>query len=319
MSVYTTVSDTEFSELLNNYALGDFVSAQGIQAGVENTYYFLTTSKGEYVFTVFEKISRDEVSFYILLLQQLHIAGITCPQPQADRHLQIINELKDKPYTIVSRLKGKNLTSVNRKQCKAIATELAKLHITSLPGIKLTNPLLQNRRGKDWRYTTALQLQSKLSPDEAGLISAELESYLPFDDSDLPKGIIHADLFPDNALFDGDQLSGIIDFYDACYDNYLYDVAITVNAWCCNQDGEIIEALVDEFLHSYQQVRPFTIEEKNAWPMMLRMAAMRFWLSRLDDSLSADHLHSRKGVLTLSKNPVEYRQILENHLKSAVY
>ena len=318
MSVYTPISDYEFSEILKNYALGEFISAQGIQAGIENTNYFLTTSKGEYVFTLFEQISKDDVNFYISLLRELSLNGLACPQPQPNLHQQTVNEIKNKPFTIVTRLKGKNLTSINREQCKAIAIELAKLHTTGLSMVNPANVLLQNRRGKSWREKMALALQSKVSVEEAEIISHEIASYQLFDDTALPKGLIHADLFPDNALFEGNQLSGIIDFYDACYDNYLYDVAITVNAWC-SKTGELVDELLNEFLQSYQQIRPFTKEEQQAWPLMLRMAAMRFWLSRLNDSLSTDRAHSRHGTLTLSKDPDEYRQILKNHIKSSVH
>lgn len=322
MSVYTSISDTEFSEILKSYSLGDFISAQGIQAGIENTNYFLNTTKGEYVFTLFEKINHQELDFYISLLQELSIANIACPHPQTDLNNQAINEIKSKPYTIVSRLKGKNLTSVNLEQCKAIAIKLAKLHTTSLASSTPTNILLQNRRGKTWRAKTAEQLINQLPDDEANLISSEINYYQSFDDSNLPKGIIHADLFTDNALFEDNQLSGIIDFYDACYDNYLYDIAITVNAWCINQScpdnkGKLIEAFTDAFLESYQSVRPLTEAEIKAWPIMLRMAAMRFWLSRLEDSLKVNPAASTQGMLTHSKDPREYQQILENHIKSA--
>jgi homoserine kinase type II len=316
MSVYTSISDKQFSEILKNYSLGDFLHAQGIQAGIENTNYFISTTKGEYVFTLFEKINQQELKFYISLLQKLSIAGIACPQPQVDINNQIINEINNKPFTIVTRLKGKNITSVNARQCKAIAIELAKIH--SMP-LSISEPL-QNRRGKAWRENAAKNLIGKLSNNEAELLSSEIKFYQSFDDSSLPKGIIHGDLFKDNALFAGDQLSGIIDFYDACYDNYLYDIAITVNAWCINKSGieqknkEASKTLVNIFLDSYQSIRPLTDAEKKAWPIMQRIAAMRFWLSRLDDSLNPTIPTSQPGILTHSKDPKEYQRILENHI-----
>lgn len=323
MSVYTSISDFEFSEILKNYSLGDFTSAQGIQAGIGNTNYFLHTTKGEYVFTLFEKINQKELNFYISLLQLLSIAGIACPQAQVDINNQTFNEIKSKPFTIVSRLRGENLTSVNLEQCKAIAIELAKLHTASLPVSNSCNELLQNRRGKSWCKSTAKHLIKKLSHNKATLISNEMACYQSFDDSNLPKGIIHADLFIDNALFEGNQLSGIIDFYDAYYDNYIYDIAITVNAWCVDKSdtdkkGKLNEILSDAFLQSYQSIRPLSDAEIKAWPMMLRMAAMRFWLSRLEDSLKLTDLTPRQGTLMHCKNPEEYQQILQNHINSAV-
>ena len=323
MSVYTSISDFEFSEILKTYSLGDFISAQGIQAGIENTNYFLNTTKGEYIFTLFEKINQKELNFYISLLQELSIAGIACPQPQVDINNQTINEIKSKPFTFVSRLEGKNLTSVNLEQCNAIAVELAKLHTTSLAVSNSSNEILQNRRGTTWRENTAKKLITQLSRKEANLISNEMACYQSFDDSNLPKGIIHADLFIDNALFEDNQLSGIIDFYDACYDNYIYDIAITVNAWCVdksdtNKKGKLIDTFSHAFLQSYQSIRPLSDAEIKAWPMMLRMASMRFWLSRLEDSLESTYLTTRQGTLMHCKNPEEYQQILQNHINSAV-
>lgn len=311
MSVYTSISDSEFSEILKSYSLGNFVSAQGIQAGIENTNYFVTTTKGEFVFTLFEKINRQQLKLYISLLQELSLAGIHCPQPQYDINKQTINQIKDKPFTFVSRLKGKNITSVNTNHCQAIATELAKLHTTALSISNSSDKLLQNRRGKTWREYTAKNLIHRLSSDDAELVTSEFEHYQLFDDSKLPKGIIHADLFTDNALFEHDQLSGIIDFYDACYDTYLYDIAITINAWCTNEQGELVEQLVSGFLQNYQSIRPLTDAEIKAWPIMLRIAAMRFWLSRLEDSLT-----QRQGDLTHYKNPEEYQRILKNHINA---
>lgn len=309
MSVYTSISDNEFSEILKTYSLGQFISSQGIQAGVENTNYFITTSKGDYVFTLFEKINQQELNLYISLLQELTSAGIACPQPQPDIHHQTINNIKGKPFIFVSRLKGNNLTTVNSTHCEAIATELAKLHSTPLSISNSSNPLLKNRRGKSWRKNTAQKIINKLPADDANLLSSELAFYQSFDDSTLPRGIIHADLFKDNAIFNNDQLSGIIDLYDACYDTYLYDVAITVNAWCTNEKGELTESLLDSFLNSYQSLRPLTDSEKQAWPIMLRIAAMRFWISRLEDSFD-----QRQGDLTHCKDPSEYRRILSQHI-----
>lgn len=310
MSVYTSISDKEFSEILNFYDLGDFIRSQGIQAGIENTNYFITTTKGEYVFTLFEKINQNELKLYLSLLQDLSNAGIACPQPREDINKHVINAIKNKPFTFVTRLKGKNVSSVNLMQCKAIAVELAKLHITPL---SISPQSLQNRRGKDWRENTAKKMLNKLSNNDSELLLSELEAYRSFDDSDLPKGIIHADLFKDNALFENDQLCGIIDFYDACYDNYLYDIAITVNAWCTDENGKLVEKLMNTFLKSYQTIRKLTTAEVNAWPIMLRMAAMRFWLSRLEDSFI-----QREGDLTHCKEPKEYQRILQNHIKPVI-
>lgn len=305
MSVYTSISDNEFSEILKNYSLGDFIHARGIQAGIENTNYFISTTEGEYVFTLFETINSQELAFYILLLQEAFKAGIACPQPQLNIQKQIINEIKGKPYIFVSRLKGQNLTSVNINQVKAISCELAKFHNLSF---SLSTPA-NNRRGKTWRNKTAEKLMNKLSEKEAELLKTEIQNYESFDDSLLPKGIIHSDLFKDNALFEENEITGLIDFYDACYDTYLYDVAVTVNDWCTDEEGNLVKSYANTFLQNYQTRRPFTDDEKKAWPMMLRIAAMRFWLSRLEDSYE-----QKTGDLTHLKCPNVYKRILQNHI-----
>lgn len=323
MSVYTRVSDETFAEILNHYSLGDFVSATGIQQGIENSNYFLRTTQGEYVFTLFERISSQEVEFYISLLEQLSHADIACPKPQYNKPQHnkpqnIVNQLDNQPFTLVSRLNGSTVSDIKLEHVTAVAMELARLHNATIAGIETTNPLLQNRRGNSWREKTAMALSNKLPADEADAIKSELEAYHEFDPSHLPSGIIHADLFPDNAIFDDNQLSGIIDFYDACYGAYVYDVAITLNAWCFTPRGEPIEDFISAFLKSYQSVRPFSDEEGDALPMMLRMAAMRFWLSRLEVFHSENRRHSSHEVLTLSKDPDEYRQILEFHRQSSL-
>ncbi len=308
MSVYTSVSEQTFSEILKTYSLGHFICSQGIQAGIENTNYFVTTTKGEYVFTLFEKINRQQLETYISLLQQLSGSGIACPQPQLDIKNQAISEIKNKPFTFVTRLKGKNLTSVNRNQCNAIAVELAKIHNTPFSNLTSSKQPLQNRHGKIWRENSSKKIMNALCSSDAKLLTSELEEYRSFDDSQLPKGIIHADLFKDNALFEGNQLTGVIDFYDACYDTYLYDLAITVNAWCTDTKGKLVKNLTRTFLQGYQSIRPLKEAEKNAWPMMLRIAATRFWLSRLEGSFTSNY-----------KNPNEYRLILQNHLKKSLF
>lgn len=306
MSVYTALSENEFSEILKLYDLGDFIHAEGIHAGIENTNYFLNTSKGAYVFTVFEKINKQDLAFYMPLLQKLSAAGIACPQPIINKQNQVINFIKNKPYVIVSRLQGTNILHASPKHCAIIATALAQLHTTPLT----SSQQMVNRRGQTWREQTASALSAQLAAADSELLQQEISCYRSFDDSELPKGIIHADLFKDNVIFNNDQLSGIIDFYDACYDCYLYDIAITVNDWCTDKNGEIIKENIEAFLNGYQSIRTLTNAEKIAWPIMLRIAAMRFWLSRLEDFFL-----QREGDLTQRKNPATYRQILQHHIQ----
>lgn len=309
MAVYTSITDKEFTGILKTYPIGDFVSAHGVKAGIENTNYFLTTTTGNYVFTLFEKVNKDELALYVSLLQNLFLNGIACPNALLNNDKQPINEINDKPYILVPRFKGQNLTSINKSNCKIIATTLAKIHSATIPSVLVNK--LTNRRDKRWREITAEKVTHKLPIKEARLLNSELESYSLIEGNNLPRGIIHADLFPDNALFLNGQLTGIIDFYDACYETFLYDIAITVNAWCTNEHGELIKSNVSGFLHCYQLIRSFTEEEKYLWPVMLRIAAMRFWLSRLESLLTP-----LQGELTHHKNPNDYLKILQNHINS---
>jgi len=305
MSVYTALTEDDFSQILNNYELGQLLNFQGIEAGIDNTNYFLTTAKGEYVFTLFENININELRFYLALLNKFFVAGLHCPQPQPDIKDEIIGEFREKPFTIVSRIKGNSLKHAEINHCSAIAEELAKLH-----SIKITDiPTLKNRRGSEWRLATFNKIKTFLSDEDTELINNELVLYASINHADLPQGFIHADLFRDNALFENNILSGIIDFYDACFDVYLYDVAITVNDWCTEDNGVLNLSLYNTFLCSYQKTRPFTQTEKTHWALMLRIAAMRFWLSRLDDSF-----HPRQGDLTQSKDPALYKSILKYHI-----
>lgn len=306
MSVYTTLTGKEFSALLTRYSLGKLIRFEGIQAGIENTNYFIYTTRGKYVFTLFETLQRQQLDFYVSLLDKLSTAGIACPQPQHDLKQQIINEIKGKPFIIVSRLQGSSPSKVILEQCKAIATELARLHITELC---FPNPVM-NRRGMAWLETMAQHLSGSISVSDAQLIHHELSAYQTLDESLLPRGIIHADLFRDNALFVGNQLSGIIDLYDACYDTLLLDVAITVNDWCITSSGSLNHDFYTAFMEEYQVVRPFTTEEKCQWNLTLRRAAMRFWLSRLEAKYNP-----RPGDLTQAKDPGLFKNILLFHIQ----
>ncbi len=310
MSVYTPVSDPQFVTLLQQYPLGQFVRARGIEAGIENSNYFIVTSNGEYVFTVFEKIDAATLNTYLALLQRLAANDFPCPHPVANRQQQLAGMIHNKPFTIVTRLQGSNPDTIHPAHCRAIATALAQLHSINTQGLAL--PL--NRRGKTWRQATAKKLLPLLDEQQAELLQQELAAHAAVDESTLPGGLIHADLFPDNALFAGEQLSGVIDFYDACEGSYLYDVAITVNAWCSNPDGSLDASRYQALLFAYQQIRPFTDNEHAVWPLMLRIAAMRFWLSRLADTLLRPPQPLEKQALTHNKDPKEYQRILQHRM-----
>ena len=305
MAVFTSVSEQEFSVWLGNYSLGTLLELQGISSGIENTNYFATTSNGRFVLTLFEKLKADELPFFLNLMAHLARHGIPCPSPVANRHDQFLGELNGKPACIVSRLSGKSLTHPTVANCAAVGAMLGQMHVA---GLGFEEPMA-NPRGAAWRASAATQVSSFLSAQDAALLKSEVAFHQQHTLADLPQGVVHADLFRDNVLFDGERVGGLIDFYFACHGSLLYDVAITVNDWCVGEDGQLDVARTRASLDAYNAVRPFTKQEESLWPVSLRVAALRFWISRLFD------LHKpRGGELVNAHNPDQFKHILQRHI-----
>jgi len=301
MSVYTVVERDELEEFLCNYSLGDLIDYQGISAGIENTNYFVTTSEKQLVLTLFENHSADELVYFLDLMAFLAEHDVPSAHPIADNDGRYLRTLNGKPAALVMRLSGGGVDHPDSAQCADLGNALAKLHLAgqSFSGQR------ENDRGPHWWHTTRDAIADKLDGDDLALLDEELAFQRGHRFDNLPRGVIHADLFRDNALFEGETLTGLIDFYYACNDVLLYDVAVTVNDWCSNGDGELDEAKSRAMLDAYRAVRPFNAEEIEAWPVMLRAGALRFWLSRLQD------LHfPREGELTHIKDPNVFRNIL---------
>ncbi|PIX05390.1 MAG: homoserine kinase, partial [Gallionellales bacterium CG_4_8_14_3_um_filter_54_18] len=287
------------------YSLGQLLELQGIASGIENTNYFVTTSNGRFVLTLFEKLTADELPFYLNLMAHLARHGIPCPAPMANRHNQFLGILKDKPACIVSRLTGKSTTAPNRTQCAAMGAMLGQMHIA---GQSFTQ-IMPNPRAAAWRAATAPQVSPFLDAAQSALLDSEITLHAQQNLAALPQGVIHADLFRDNVLLTDNRVGGLIDFYFACTDALLYDVAITVNDWCMGSDDRLDTTLAQSFLRAYHAVRPLQENERAAWPLMLRLAALRFWLSRLFDL----HL-PRDGELIHAHDPLHFERILNNHI-----
>ncbi len=301
MSVYTVVEQDELEAFLRNYPLGDLIDYQGISAGIENTNYFVTTSEKKLVLTLFEQHTTEELGYFLDLMAFLAEHDIPSAHPIADNDGHYLRVLNGKPAALVMRLTGGDVKQPNVAQCAALGKNLGKLHVAgqSFEGER------GNDRGPHWWHTTRDAVFEKLSADEQALLDEELNFQRQHRFDSLPRGVIHADLFRDNALFEGDSLTGIIDFYYACNDVLLYDVAVTINDWCSTDDGSLDMEKSQAMLDAYKQVRPFNTEEIEAWPVMLRAGALRFWLSRLYD------LHfPREGELTHTKDPKVFRNIL---------
>jgi homoserine kinase type II len=305
MAVFTRVTEADITAWLNNYSLGTLLDLQGIPSGIENTNYFVTTSNGRFVLTLFEKLTSDELPFYLNLMAHLARHGIPCPSPVADKNNFFLGTLNHKPACIVSRLPGKSVTQPTTTHCAAVGAMLGQLHSAGLS----FGDVMPNPRGSTWR-ASATQLVSKyLSPQDDYLLKSEVDFHSHNALDDLPRGVIHADLFRDNVLMDGERVGGLIDFYFACNDCLLYDVAITVNDWCMQNEGELDEERTRAFLRAYHSVRPFNQQEAACWPTALRVAALRFWISRLFDL----HL-PRAGEIVNAHNPDQFKRILQKHI-----
>ena len=306
MSVFTKVDPGELSTWLGRYDAGELLELRGIAEGIENTNYFVTTRGGRYVLTLFEKLTEAELPFYLNMMAHLARRGIPCPAPVADRDGTLFSVLAGKPATLVTRLSGQPVLEPSASHCEAVGTTLAQMHAAggSYTGTR------DNPRGVAWWRETAPKVMGFLDPARAALLASELEVQFAQHSVLLPRGPIHADLFRDNVLFDGApgaaRLSGVLDFYFAGVDTLLFDVAVTTNDWCVDRRGQIDPERAQAMLGAYRRIREFCAAEREAWPALLRAAALRFWLSRLYDFYCP-----RPGELTHAHDPEHFRRILE--------
>jgi homoserine kinase type II len=301
MSVYTLVSPAELEAWLARYTLGAPTELAAIAAGIENTNYFVTTGKGRFVLTLYERLPAEELPFYLNLMAHLAHAGVECPAPIPDRTGAFYSMLNGKPAGLVTRLDGAPIDRPDIAHCAAVGAALGRLHVASAT----YRARLGNRRGPSWWRQAARTVRPFLDPDRNALLASELKFQTGFGKGKMPRGAIHGDLFCDNVLFVGDSVSGIIDFGFAATDFLAYDLAITVNDWCIESDGTMIPELVDALAGAYHVARPLTADERAEWPALLRAAALRFWLSRLYDL----HL-PRSGELVHAHDPEHFERIL---------
>lgn len=304
MSVFTKVSHAELQVFLQRYPLGELLGFQGIGEGIENTNYFVDTTQGRWVLTLFERLNYDDLPFFLGLMEHLAHRGFASAMPVPTKDGQSLTTLNGKPAALVAHLTGQSVLFPTLNQCAAVGRALGDLHVLgqSYAG------RCQNDRGVAWRERTGRLLLAKTTPENRRLIEDELAAQATLDLASLPQGVIHADLFKDNVLFVEERLSGVIDFYYACNDALLYDLAITLNDWCAEADGRINGARAEAMIHAYRSRREPTAEERRAWPLVLRAAAFRFFLSRL-----YDWTFPREGDLVHIKDPDPYRRILVHH------
>jgi homoserine kinase type II len=308
MAVYTEVSDDELQTFIAGYGLGSVISYKGIAEGVENTNYLVTTEKGPFILTLYEKrVARDELPFFLGLMEHLAAAGLTCPTPVRDASGRNLSELAGRPAALVTFLDGVWIRRPRAEHCAAVGEALARLHLAGL-GFTMRRP---NALGlKDWR-----PLFERFEPraDEiAKGLGSTIASELAFLEQHWPQrledGVIHADLFPDNVFFLGNRLSGLIDFYFACNDALAYDIAVCLNAWCFEPDYSFNITKGRALLKSYDAVRPLDAREKEALPILARGAALRFLLTR-----AYDWINTPPDALVQRKDPTEYLRRLRFH------
>ncbi len=304
MSVFTPVSGEQLAAWLKRYSVGEPAELLPIAEGIENTNYFVSTAQGRYVLTLFEKLTARELPFYLNLMAHLARHGIPCPAPVAALDDRYLGELNGKPAALVSRLPGRSIVKPGAEECAQLGGLLARMHLAG----RAFDGHLENPRGPKWWRETAPLVRPFLDGEQRSLLDAELAFQAAHRYAELPRGPVHGDLFRDNALFHEGRLSGVIDFYFAGIDALLFDVAVCINDWCLTDhagDRSLEPGRSEAFLSAYARVRPFTREEGEAWPAMLRAGALRFWLSRLHDF----HL-PRPGELVHAHDPEHFRDIL---------
>ncbi|MEM7564141.1 MAG: homoserine kinase [Pseudomonadota bacterium] len=305
MSVFTKVAQSQLDDFLTHYTVGKCVDFKPIAAGVTNTNYFLDTDSGKFVLTLYEHHSDDELDYILGLQQHLVNRGVRCSSPVTDRRGDFYSTLNNRPAAIIQRLAGETPDEITQNRCESVASELARFHIAGqdFQGYR------PNPRGFDWLVAVRDMLDHELDSDDQSLISMVFQDYQRLSLDAIPGGPIHADLFHDNALFSGDHFEGILDFDYACHDSFVFDLATTINDWCTLSDGSLDMHLTDALLQAYQKERPLKPEEVEALPVMLRITALRFWLSRLYDKV-----FPLSGELTFIKDPNEYRHLLSLYL-----
>jgi homoserine kinase type II len=308
MAVYTDVAAEELAAFLGAYDLGDLLAYKGIAEGVENSNFLLHTSRGYFILTLYEKrVAAGDLPFFLALMEHLAARGLTCPQPVKTRAGETLGRLAGRPAAIVTFLDGMWIRRPSATHCAGLGRALAELHLAGAD-FKMSRANALSVAG--WRalYETARARADGVQTGLAAAIAAELDVLARSWPRDLPQGVIHADLFPDNVFFLGDRLSGLIDFYFACTDTLAYDVAICLNAWCFEPDHAYNVTKGRALLQAYAAKRALSAAERAALPLLARGAAMRFLLTRL-----VDWLEVPAGALVRPKDPLEYHRKLRFH------
>jgi homoserine kinase type II len=308
MAVYTEVDDGELAAFIGRYDVGELTSYKGIAEGVENSNYLVHTTGGSFILTLYEKrVDPADLPFFLGLMHHLAAAGIPCPTPVATRDHKTLGTLAGRPAALITFLEGMWIRRPRTRHCAELGSALAAMHIAAA-GFEGTR---HNALSRDAWRSLFEQCRAHADSVHAGLnaeLDRELDALSVHWPRDLPTGVIHADLFPDNVFFLGDRLSGIIDFYFACTDAFAYDIAICLNAWCFEIDGSFNITKARALLSAYEAKRPLNEAEFDALPLLARGSAMRFLLTRL-----YDWVNTPGDALVKRKDPIEYLKKLRFH------
>lgn len=307
MAVYTKLDTADLDALLTDYAIGELIGFAEIGAGITNTNYFLDTTQGRWVLTLFETMTAQELPFFMRVMDHLAARGIPGAHPVARRDGNFLTTVQDRPAALVYCLQGESVTRPGPAQCAALGTVVAAMHQAAAT----LDAEQANSRGLAWIYDAAKALKQKLEPATLALLRDEIDVQTRLagstDWQHMPRAVIHADLFRDNVLFEANRVSGIIDFYYACHDYLLFDLAIICNDWCFDAGLQFLPERWQAFINSYCHERALTASEQRVWPAMLRAAALRFWTSRLYD------YHFPIGKNVDQHDPKPFEQLLRLH------
>lgn len=308
MAVFTPLTETQVERFLERFAIGTLTTLEGVPSGTENSTFFVTTDQGRFVLTLFEQGESDELPFFVALLDYFDEHRLPVAGPVHDRDGIALQELAERPALLFPRLPGRHPESPTLAQCRELGDALGRMHKVS----QRFEGQRPNPRDLHWLSSAQHKVMSYLSEADQRLMGDEIDAYQGIfgDAPSLPQGAIHGDLFRDNTLFDGNRLGGIIDFYNGCTGDLLFDLAIVVNDWASAADGRFDEARYTALLGAYQARRPLTETEQTLWPVMLRMTALRYWLSRLLVVYVDPPAHD----LT-PKDPSQYRNLLAMRLE----
>jgi homoserine kinase type II len=310
MAVFTSVTLDDLRQWITQFPLGKALAIQGISSGIENSNFFLTTERGEFVLTIFENLGFEQLPFYVQLMRHLAERGIPVPAPVPNDAGELVVALHGKPAAIVSRLAGSSQMDPQPVHCAEVGAMLARMHLAGRD-FPLHQP---NLRGLDWWIDTVPKVLPFLDADKAALLESELAFQRRFAAGEVCRGLargpVHADLFRNNVMFVGEKLTGCFDFYFAGWDTWLFDLAVTVNDWCIDlATGRLDHDRVRALTRAYHAIRPFTEGERQAWQTMLRAAALRFWLSRLYD------LHRPRAAEMLTPHdPTHFERVLRERI-----